>query len=68
MYAIRSYYVPFLSSNNAAMHTSEEMELIYPQETYAANHGFRDMKKWPYYGNDDADWNWLKNARSYNFV
>jgi len=62
--SMEPFPVPFLSSNNAAMHTSEEMELIYPQETYAANHGFRDMKKWPYYGNDDADWNWLKNARA----
>lgn len=56
--------VPFLSSNNAAMHTTEEMELIFPQETWASGHGFHPVKKWPFYGTDDADWNWLKNIKT----
>jgi tetratricopeptide (TPR) repeat protein len=58
------YPVPFLSSNNPALHTSEEMELIYPQETWASGHGFRNVRKWPYYGNDSANWNWLKNIKT----
>ncbi len=56
--------VPFLSSNNAAMHTTEEMELIFPQETWASGHGFRPERKWPFYGTDGSNWNWLKNIKT----
>ncbi len=55
--------VPFVSSNNAAMHATEEMELIYPQETYATGHGNSNLKKWSEYSSDGSDWNWVKNIK-----
>jgi len=55
--------VPFVSSNNAAMHATEEMELIYPQETYATGHGNSHLNKWSEYSSDGTDWNWVKNIK-----
>ncbi|MRI00113.1 DUF5107 domain-containing protein [Kriegella sp. EG-1] len=55
--------VPFVSSNNAAMHATDEMELIYPQETYATGHGNSNLKKWSEYSTDGTDWNWVKNIK-----
>lgn len=55
--------VPMLSSNNAAMHTSDEMEIIMPQEGWTSGHAFKPMRKWPYMGADGADWTMLKNTR-----
>ena len=55
--------VPFVSSNNAAMHATEEMELIYPQETYATGHGNSNLEKWSEYSSDGSDWNWVKNIK-----
>lgn len=55
--------VPFVSSNNAAMHATEEMELIFPQETYATGHGSSNLKKWSEYSSDGSDWNWVKNIK-----
>ncbi|TXG39073.1 DUF5107 domain-containing protein [Seonamhaeicola maritimus] len=57
------YMVPFVSSNNAAMHATDEMELIFPQETYATGHGISNLKKWSEYSNDGTDWNWVKNIK-----
>ncbi len=57
------YMVPFVSSNNAAMHATDEMELIYPQETYATGHGISNLKKWSEYSKDGTDWNWVKNVK-----
>jgi tetratricopeptide (TPR) repeat protein len=57
------YKVPFLSSNNAAMHVTDEMELIYPQDTYASGHGFEGLKKWADFGTDGSDWDWVKNIK-----
>lgn len=55
--------VPFVSSNNAAMHATDEMELIFPQETYATGHGNSNLKKWSEYSSDGSDWNWVKNIK-----
>lgn len=55
--------VPFVSSNNAAMHATEEMELIFPQETYATGHGNSNLNKWSEYSADGSDWNWVKNIK-----
>jgi tetratricopeptide (TPR) repeat protein len=57
------YKVPFLSSNNAAMHVTDEMELIYPQNTHASGHGFEGLKKWSAYSPDGSDWDWVKNIK-----
>lgn len=58
------FKVPFLCSNNAAMHVTEETELIYPQDTYASGHGFTEVKKWSEYDSQGADLNWLKETRN----
>lgn len=55
--------VPFVSSNNAAMHATDEMELIFPQDTYATGHGNSNLKKWSEYSSDGTDWNWVKNIK-----
>ena len=57
------YTVPFLSSNNAAMHVTDEMELIYPQNTHASGHGFGGLKKWDEFSPDGLDWDWVKNIK-----
>ncbi|GAA3617458.1 DUF5107 domain-containing protein [Flavivirga amylovorans] len=57
------YTVPFVSSNNAAMHATEEMELIFPQEAYATGHGISNLRKWSEYSDDGTDWNWVKNIK-----
>jgi tetratricopeptide (TPR) repeat protein len=56
--------VPFVSSTNAAMHATGEMELIYPQETHASGHGFSHYRKWSEYSPDGSDWNWIKNMKT----
>ncbi len=61
--SIVPYRVPFVSSNNAAMHVTDEMELIYPQDTYASGHGFGGLKKWSEFSPDNKDWNWVKNIK-----
>jgi tetratricopeptide (TPR) repeat protein len=61
--SIEPFPVPFLSSNNAAIHATDEMELIYPQESYASGHGFREMKKWAGYSPDGTDWSRVKNIK-----
>lgn len=58
------YRVPFVSSNNAAMHATDEMELIYPQETHASGHGFGGLKPWSEFSPDGSDWNWIKNIKT----
>jgi tetratricopeptide (TPR) repeat protein len=57
------FRVPFVSSNNAAIHVTDEMEIIYPQETYASGHGFSDLKKWSEYSPEGEDWNWTKSTK-----
>lgn len=61
--SIVPYRVPFVSSNNAAMHVTDEMELIYPQETYASGHGFSGLKKWSEFSPDNNNWDWVKNIK-----
>jgi tetratricopeptide (TPR) repeat protein len=57
------YRVPFVSSNNAAMHATDKMELIYPQATHASGHGFGGLKLWSEFSPDGSDWNWIKNIK-----
>ncbi|MFI3285374.1 MAG: DUF5107 domain-containing protein [Rikenellaceae bacterium] len=61
--SIVPYAIPFVSSNNAAMHGTDEMELIYPQDTYATGHGNSNLKKWDQFSHDGSDWNWIKNIK-----
>ena len=61
--SISPFKVPFLSSNNAAMHVTDETQLIYPQDTYAAGHGFTNLRKWSEYDSRGADLNWLKETK-----
>jgi tetratricopeptide (TPR) repeat protein len=61
--SISPFKVPFLCSNNAAMHVTDETELIYPQECYASGHGFTDLKKWSEYDSQGASLNWLKETK-----
>jgi tetratricopeptide (TPR) repeat protein len=58
------FRVPFTSSNNAAVHATDEMELIYPAETYVADHARRNPKKWPDYNKSYPDNSWFKNVKS----
>lgn len=57
------FKVPFLCSNNAAMHVTDECELILPQESYTTGHGFSNPKKWSEYSPTGADLNWLKETK-----
>ncbi len=61
-YSIAPYPVPFASSLNGAMHTSEEMEAIYPEGTYITGHGKHYVEPWPVYGG--VDYSWFKNLKS----
>lgn len=61
--SISPFKVPFLSSNNAAMHVTDETELIYPQECYATGHGLTNLKKWSEYDSQGVDLNWLKETK-----
>ena len=56
--------VPFVSSNNAAMHATDQMELIFPQETHASGHGFEHLRPWSEYSPDGSDWDWIKNIKT----
>ncbi len=58
--SIAPYPVPFASSLNGAMHTSEELEIIYPKGSYYTGHGKKSLHKWPYY--KDVDVSRLKNT------
>ncbi len=44
---IEPFPVQFASSQNAAMHATEEMEVIYPDGTYITGHGKRTATPWP---------------------
>lgn len=59
--SIAPYPVPFASSLNGAMHTSDELEVIYPKGSYYTGHGKNSLNKWPYF--NDIDVSWLKNTK-----
>ncbi len=60
-YSIVAYTVPFASSLNGAMHTSEKMEAIYPEGSYVTGHGKKYVKPWPVY--DGIDHRWYHNIK-----
>lgn len=60
--SIAPYPVPFASSLNGAMHTSEELEVIYPKGSHFTGHGKNTMWPWPLFdGKTDA--RWFKNLK-----
>ena len=61
LFSVAPYPVPFASSLNGAMHTSEKLEVIYPGGSYYTGHGKHSLHKWPYYG--DKDMRMLENIR-----
>jgi tetratricopeptide (TPR) repeat protein len=61
-YSIAPYPVPFASSLNGAMHTSDELEVIYPEGTYISGHGKKYIQPWPEY--DGVDHRWFHNLKS----
>ena len=56
------YPIPFASSQNAAMHATEETETIYPKGTWITSHGKRNFAKWPV--SNGIDYSYLKNIKS----
>lgn len=61
--SIVPYTSPFVSSNNAAMHVTKEMELIYPQKTYATGHANGNLKRWDRYSDDGSNWSWPEDTK-----
>lgn len=59
--SISSFPVPFASSLNGAMHTSDELEIILPEGSHYTGHGKNSLNEWPYFNNIDVSW--LKNTK-----
>ncbi|MGC9344870.1 MAG: DUF5107 domain-containing protein, partial [Bacteroidales bacterium] len=59
--SIAPYPVPFASSLNGAMHTSDELEIILPKGSYYTGHGKNSLHKWPFYNGLDVGW--YKNTK-----
>lgn len=59
--SISPYPVPFASSLNGAMHTSDELEIILPEGTHYTGHGKNSLNEWPYFNKIDVSW--LKNTK-----
>lgn len=60
-YSIAPFPIPFASSLNAALHTSDQLEIIMPKGSHYTGHGKNTMWEWPDF--EGMDFSWLKNTQ-----
>lgn len=54
--------IPFASSQNAAMHATDKMEMIYPRASHVTGHGKTHAHVWPV-SDDGVDESWFSNLQ-----
>jgi len=57
------YPIQFASSQNAAMHATDEMEMIYPEGSHVTGHGKGWAYLWPHIDETGVDHSWFKNSK-----
>jgi tetratricopeptide (TPR) repeat protein len=61
--SVLPYPVQFASSQNAAMHASDEMEMIFPEGSHVSGHGKARTYLWPRADETEVDHSWFKNSK-----